>query len=79
MLDDCLGLSKSTLSSSPPCSVPERLPCVDDIIGLLSSPVSVGLWGILEIGGKKESEVGVYSLSPSPEGHCGLAASLCED
>lgn len=71
--------SSYPLSSSPPCSVPESLPGVDDIIGLLSSLSSVGLWGMQETGGKKESTVGMYSLGSPPEGRWGLTASLCED
>lgn len=35
--------SSHPLSSSPPCSVPDRLPGVDDIFGFLSSLASVGL------------------------------------
>lgn len=49
--------SSHPLSSSPPCSVPDRLPGGDDIIGFLSSLASVGPWGIQETGGKKESTV----------------------
>lgn len=52
---------------------------MDDIFGFLSSLASVGLWGLQETGGKKESTVSMYSLGSPPEGRWGLAASLCED